>query len=92
MIIDIFQYSNVYVLRKSMQWLADAHHVKEECGPYVTKPSMQANQYGSITPLNSSVQIVRSHIGPNYCIYILGSNQEKPCWSGWKNTMLSMWE
>jgi len=36
--IDIFQYSNMYTLRKSVQWLADETHVKEECGPYVTKP------------------------------------------------------
>ncbi|TBU49096.1 NPR2-domain-containing protein [Dichomitus squalens] len=38
MMIDIFQYSNMYTLRKSMQWLADEGHIKEECGPYVTKP------------------------------------------------------
>jgi hypothetical protein len=37
MIIDIFQYSNMYTLRKSIQWLADEAHVKEECGPYVIK-------------------------------------------------------
>jgi Nitrogen permease regulator 2 len=37
MIIDIFQYSNMYTLRKSIQWLADEPHVKEECGPYVIK-------------------------------------------------------
>ena len=37
MIIDIFQYSNTYTLRKSIQWLADEAHVKEECGPYVIK-------------------------------------------------------
>lgn len=37
MMIDIFQYSNMYTLRKSIQWLADESHVKEECGPYVTK-------------------------------------------------------
>lgn len=36
--IDIFQYSNMYTLRKSVQWLADEPHVREECGPYVTKP------------------------------------------------------
>ncbi|KAI0748353.1 nitrogen permease regulator 2-domain-containing protein [Daedaleopsis nitida] len=39
MMIDIFQYSNMYMLRKSMQWLADESHIQEECGPYVTKPS-----------------------------------------------------
>ncbi|KAH9484115.1 Nitrogen permease regulator 2-like protein [Psilocybe cubensis] len=38
MMIDIFQYSNMYTLKKSVQWLADEAHVKEECGPYVTKP------------------------------------------------------
>lgn len=38
MMIDIFQYSNMYTLKKSIQWLADEAHVKEECGPYVTKP------------------------------------------------------
>lgn len=38
MTIDIFQYSNIYTLRKSIQWLADEPGVKEECGPYVTKP------------------------------------------------------
>ena len=37
MTIDIFQYSNMYTLRKSIQWLADEAHVKEECGPYVIK-------------------------------------------------------
>lgn len=37
MIIDIFQYSNMYTLRKSIQWLADEAHVKEECGSYVIK-------------------------------------------------------
>lgn len=38
MTIDIFQYSNMYTLRKSIQWLADEAHVKEECGAYVAKP------------------------------------------------------
>jgi hypothetical protein len=37
MIVDIFQYSNMYTLRKNVQWLADECHVKDECGPYVTK-------------------------------------------------------
>jgi hypothetical protein len=40
MTIDIFQYSNMYTVRKSIQWLADESHVKEECGPYVTKPGL----------------------------------------------------
>ena len=37
MMIDIFQYSNMYTLRKGIQWLADEPHVREECAPYVTK-------------------------------------------------------
>lgn len=27
----------MYALRKNIQWLADEPHVREECGPYVTK-------------------------------------------------------
>ncbi|KAI6045690.1 nitrogen permease regulator 2-domain-containing protein [Pisolithus marmoratus] len=38
MMVDIFQYSNMYTLRKNVQWLADEPHVKDECGPYVAKP------------------------------------------------------
>ncbi|KAH9952129.1 NPR2-domain-containing protein [Amylocystis lapponica] len=38
MMIDIFQYSNMYTLRTSVQWLADESHVRDECGPYATKP------------------------------------------------------
>ncbi|KAG1827127.1 nitrogen permease regulator 2-domain-containing protein [Suillus subaureus] len=37
MTVDIFQYSNMYTLRKNVQWLADECHVKDECGLYVTK-------------------------------------------------------
>ncbi|KAG6814500.1 hypothetical protein H0H92_000025 [Tricholoma furcatifolium] len=37
MTIDIFQYSNMYTLSNSIQWLADEAHVRDECGPYVTK-------------------------------------------------------
>ncbi|KAF5389804.1 hypothetical protein D9757_003726 [Collybiopsis confluens] len=38
MTVDIFQFSNMYTLRKSIQWLASEFHVKEECGPYSAKP------------------------------------------------------
>ncbi|KAL0946635.1 hypothetical protein HGRIS_012831 [Hohenbuehelia grisea] len=37
MTIDIFQYHNMYTLRKTIQWAADEAHVREECGPYVVK-------------------------------------------------------
>jgi len=43
MTIDIFQYSNMYTLRKSIQWLADEPHVKDECGPYVIKEGVVRN-------------------------------------------------
>lgn len=42
MMIDIFQYSNMYTLRKNIQWMADAPHVTEECGPYVVRPGSDA--------------------------------------------------
>lgn len=51
MTIDIFQYSNMYTLRKAIQWLADEPHVKEECGPYVTKPGMAVIPPGSTSHL-----------------------------------------
>lgn len=35
--IDIFQFSNMYTLCRSIQWLADEVHVQKECGPYVTR-------------------------------------------------------
>ena len=50
MTIDIFQYSNMYTLRKSVQWLADEAHVKEECGPYVTKPGRGYVLAGDASP------------------------------------------
>lgn len=37
MMIDIFQFSNMYTLCRSIQWLADEVHVQKECGPYVTR-------------------------------------------------------
>ncbi len=43
MTIDIFQYSNMYTLRKSIQRLADEPHVKDECGPYVIKEGVVRN-------------------------------------------------
>jgi len=38
----------MYTLRKSIQWLADEIHVKEECGPYVTKSGL----YHASNPLS----------------------------------------
>lgn len=38
--IDIFQFSNMYTLCRSIQWLADEVHVQKECGPYVTRAGL----------------------------------------------------
>ena len=35
----------MYTLRKSVQWLADEPHVREECGPYVTRPGRTSSPF-----------------------------------------------
>ena len=40
MMIDIFQYSNMYTLCTAIQWLADESDVRDECGPYATRPGL----------------------------------------------------
>ncbi|KAF7967213.1 hypothetical protein HWV62_35138 [Athelia sp. TMB] len=56
MMIDIFQYSNMYTLRKNIQWLADEPHVKEECGPYVTKPGREVTDWPKLLHLYSRLR------------------------------------
>ncbi|KAF8201523.1 nitrogen permease regulator 2-domain-containing protein [Pholiota molesta] len=56
MMIDIFQYSNMYTLRKSIQWLADESHVKEECGPYVTKKGRDIPDWPKLLHLYSRLK------------------------------------
>ncbi|KAH9967600.1 nitrogen permease regulator 2-domain-containing protein [Russula compacta] len=56
MTIDIFQYSNMYTLRKSIQWLADEAHVKEECGPYVIKEGMSIPDWPKLLHLYSRMR------------------------------------
>ncbi|KAJ8598032.1 nitrogen permease regulator 2 [Rhizopogon salebrosus TDB-379] len=56
MTVDIFQYSNVYTLRKNVQWLADESHVKHECGPYVTKPGSAAPDWPKLLHLYSRLK------------------------------------
>ncbi|TFK80743.1 NPR2-domain-containing protein [Polyporus arcularius HHB13444] len=53
MMIDIFQYSNMYTLRKSMQWLADKDHIRDECGPYVTKAGFSIPDWPTLLHLYS---------------------------------------
>lgn len=38
--IDIFQYSNMYTLKSNFQWLAEEISVQEECSQYVTCPGV----------------------------------------------------
>ncbi|KAJ3796946.1 nitrogen permease regulator 2-domain-containing protein [Lentinula aff. detonsa] len=56
MTIDIFQYSNMYTLRKSIQWLADEAHVKEECGPYSTQPGFPIPDWPKLLHLYSRMR------------------------------------
>ena len=53
MTIDIFQFSNVYTLRRSIQWLAEEPHVKEECDPYVTRPGQRIPDWPKLLHLYS---------------------------------------
>jgi hypothetical protein len=72
MMIDIFQYSNMYTLRKNIQWLADEPHVREECGPYVTKPGMHRCSLLSFDSILTVLQGELLPTGPDLCTYILG--------------------
>ncbi|GBE82089.1 Nitrogen permease regulator 2 homolog [Sparassis crispa] len=56
MMIDIFQYSNMYTLRKSIQWLVDESHVKEECGPYATRPGQVIADWPKLLHLYSRLK------------------------------------
>ncbi|KAJ7581227.1 NPR2-domain-containing protein [Mycena floridula] len=57
---DIFQYSNMYTTCKSIQWLADEAHVKEECGPYVTKPGATIPPWPQLLHLYSRLKSGRT--------------------------------
>lgn len=79
MTIDIFQYSNMYTVRKSIQWLADESHVKEECGPYVTKPGLYHALFFFLSLVNDylgrriadwpKLLHLYSRLKPGICIY-----------------------
>ncbi|KAK7054766.1 Nitrogen permease regulator 2 [Paramarasmius palmivorus] len=56
MTIDIFQYSNMYTLSRSIQWLAQEAHVKEECGPYSTKPGYPVPDWPTLLHLYSRMK------------------------------------
>ncbi|THH12518.1 hypothetical protein EW146_g7616 [Bondarzewia mesenterica] len=56
MTIDIFQYSNSYTLRKSIEWLANESHVREECGSYVVKPGRMITDWPKLLYLYSRLK------------------------------------
>jgi hypothetical protein len=56
MIIDIFQYSNMYTLSKAVQWLADESHVRDECGPYVIRPGASYPDWPTLLHLYSRLK------------------------------------
>ncbi|THH31136.1 hypothetical protein EUX98_g3045 [Antrodiella citrinella] len=72
MMIDIFQYSNMYTLRKNTHSLADELHVSEECGPYVTKPGKALSSVYHTSALNFFLlpyQATKSATGQYSCTY-----------------------
>lgn len=56
MMTDIFQFSNMYTLRRSIQWLADERNVYEECGPYVTLQGRQVPDWPRLLYLYSRLK------------------------------------
>ncbi|RDB21496.1 Nitrogen permease regulator 2 [Hypsizygus marmoreus] len=56
MTIDIFQYSNMYTLVQSIKWLAEEAHVRDECGPYVTRPGHPIPDWPQLLRLYSRVK------------------------------------
>ncbi|KAI5121666.1 hypothetical protein M0805_002742 [Coniferiporia weirii] len=56
MMIDIFQFSNMYTLCRSTSWLADEPHVRNECGPYVTRPDREISEWPDLFHLYSRLK------------------------------------
>ncbi|KAH8833683.1 NPR2-domain-containing protein [Flagelloscypha sp. PMI_526] len=56
MTVDIFQYSNMYTLRPSIQTLASQDHVKLECGPYVVIPGRRIPPWPKLLHLYSRMK------------------------------------
>ncbi|KZS91590.1 NPR2-domain-containing protein [Sistotremastrum niveocremeum HHB9708] len=57
MLVDIFQYSNVYAFTRSIGWLADEEHVQAECGAYVTKPGYERPEWPKLFELYARFRI-----------------------------------
>ena len=56
MMIDIFQYSNIYTLKPSISHLAADESIMIECGPYVTRPGHAALPWPDLLRLYSKLQ------------------------------------
>ncbi|KAI0726649.1 NPR2-domain-containing protein [Fomitopsis betulina] len=56
MMIDIFQYSNMYTLSTAIQWLADDSDVRDECGPYATRPGQAIADWPKLLHLYSRLK------------------------------------
>lgn len=91
MMIDIFQYSNMYTLSTAIQWLADDSDVRDECGPYATRPglSLWITLELPILIVCHPPQGRLLPIGPNCFISIPASNLGRPSSSGCKSTTCS---
>ena len=53
LLIDIFQYSNIYALRRPLSWLATSKWVIAECGPYVSKHNDRYPDWPSLLEMYS---------------------------------------
>ncbi|KAF8303106.1 nitrogen permease regulator 2, partial [Clavulina sp. PMI_390] len=62
MMIDIFQYSNMYTLKSNFQWLAEEISVQEECALYVTRP-------GHTPPPLADLLYLYSHLKPGKTLH-----------------------
>jgi hypothetical protein len=78
--IDIFQYSNMYTLSNNIQWLTDEVHVRDECGPYVTRPG-SCRGFGSAAKPDLP-QDMQYPTGRNFFDSIPGSSLERLSWNG----------
>lgn len=56
MMIDIFQFSNMYSMCRSIEYLAKEPHVQEECGPYVTKSDREILEWPHLLHLYSRLK------------------------------------
>ncbi|TFY55198.1 hypothetical protein EVJ58_g8397, partial [Rhodofomes roseus] len=54
--LTMVKYSNMYTLCTTIQWLADETHVRDECGPYTTKPGQPIADWPKLLHLYSRLK------------------------------------